>query len=177
MVVASSVPCPEGDNSRFVRFARIFPGTPQLIWLLGNHVMGFTTHYFNGRTFPCTTPARGCLCCQTPLTSRWLGVIACQPHLSRAPFLLGLTRGAYAACPELSQWQHALRGVQLAVKRDGPSKNSPLSVRVTSAVPETGSPILASLQPTVDVCYHLGRIWGCRVVDTTPLPGQSEDVV
>lgn len=110
------------------------PGAGMNVVILSQGVVGVWTHYWQGRTHPCTHQPKADgqeeIVCHVPheLSSlRWQGWLAIQkPYGPAKSYFVAITSGSVEECPGLVNPKYNLRGMNLVLRRSTESKQSKL---------------------------------------------------
>jgi hypothetical protein len=145
---------PTMEPTHFVPIVRPRPGTAARVLITGE-VRWSMTHFYSGRTWPCTL--HSCVLCSHSIPRRLYAFLPCLlPNHVQA--ILQLTAQAYN---QLEKQFRPFADVPLGVakvSRVGKAKNAPLKVEWSEPNEECRQ--LAKHAPELDVAAEMLRIWG-----------------
>lgn len=90
--------------------------------VLSHRLVGTHTHYYGGRTRPCT--GENCTVCEKGHQPRWKGYLACTDKLLQKRLIIEIPA---RACSTIDEWfcqRRTLRGSIVGLKRIGDKANS-----------------------------------------------------
>lgn len=127
-------------------------GRPLTLVSLDDDIIGCPTHYYRGRTTPCTNPT--CDACAEGLPWRWHAWLCCLAADTRRICLFELTAHAATQLHAIAQSRGSLRGTKITATRANYKPNSRVLLQIAD---ELIPP--ASLPPSPGVLPALAKIW------------------
>lgn len=165
---------PPGTQGELAKILKVGPGEGQKVVCLSRSMVGVFTHFFDGRTTPCTAQRNEdgeytslCHVDHSQTSTRWQGWIGVQLEKAPIPFMLSVTEATVRDAKGLLTMGGNLRGVRMLIFRSADSARSKLCCQFSI------SPIAweGNLFPEPDVRGFLFRLWGMR-----PAEGTSQGV-
>lgn len=136
---------------------------------LSHDLSGAYTHWYRGRTRPCTQP--NCEACAENTPWRWHGYLMLFGPKTHRIVLLEVTKNV---CPTIDDYMAAkqtLRGARINITRKNRKKNARVILTVTASDIDD-----RTLPPCPPVAYHLAKLWDSGMVNLKrgPLDGTPE---
>jgi len=136
------------------------PGRPVNVWVLSRRICGVLTHFWQGRTVPCTGIDGECSVDHSRTSTRWQGWLAVQKVYQSRVYMVALTEGCLRDCPPLVAADGELRGWHLVLGR---RSDCPRSKLVANMGMEGCD--FSKLLPEPDVTLFLARLWKIPVAN------------
>lgn len=143
---------PDDPNDRPFPIQRVSGSRPLQCVVTIPKPLGCSTHYFGGRTVPCTEP--DCLACRSGVSRRFHLYLTCYDHRTQLHFLLELTAAAAEKILVYGREHGTTRGCGLKCTRIPATANGRIHVQTTPTDP-TRYPIPEP--PSLPAI--LGRMW------------------
>lgn len=129
--------------------------SPLRLLILSHDLTGCYTHFWHGRTMPCT--GHECEACSASKLPEWHGYLACLQSGTRIRWILEITKGCAAVLDKQFRDARTLRGTVIECGRTSNKSNGRQYVRVTDKVDTMDDVEKApNLQPI------LARMWQLR---------------
>lgn len=120
--------------------------------LLSHDIIGHDTHYWGGRTRPCT--GETCDACRANNATRWHGYLAATDEGLQARWIIEITAPAANQIDRIFRERRTLRGFVLILERRNQKPNGPISVKGYQGVLQNDK-----LPDCPDMIKKLCRIW------------------
>jgi hypothetical protein len=131
-----------------------------------DNLVGCWTHYYAGRTTPCTGP--DCEACGAGASSRWHGYLTAWDPETREHLLFECTAAAAESLAAYRVKHATLRGCEFIASRVSPRPNARIRIQ---AKPADLSAI--DLPQAANLVTCLCHIWGIPTTETRILPGPA----
>ncbi len=128
--------------------------TPELFIVTSPALVGFHTHFLDGRIHPCTQSLGACLPCRQGYLARWRGFASALKHTSGARWVVQCTAKAWEENATLQQLDGKLTGTWWTIHRAGDSPQSRM-IWTHCLRNELRAPTRAA-----DVLDVLSNLWG-----------------
>lgn len=143
---------PEAPLDPIIRLVRATGKTTVRGWILSTEIQGTTTHYYRGRTRPCTHPE--CDACTAGMAPRWHGYLAIYAAVTAETQILEITSASIEYLDRYRVGRTTLRGALITASR--PSKSNTGRLHLLLQPPTPTNP---ALPPDPNVRKVLERIW------------------
>jgi hypothetical protein len=163
----ATAPDPD-DQPTPVRLIRVGPKQPLEIVITAEQVLGVYTHWYTGRTVPCTRPT--CDACQLGNEPRWHGYVSAISCRTGEHAIVELTA---TATPIFERWRQShstIRGAKATLARLGKRPNGRVIVKLDADdVPGR------ILPEQLDLQRLLTRVWRWQAPTNhkQPTPGRN----
>lgn len=129
--------------------------------IISHDVLGRYTHYYGGRTRPCT--GRDCEPCNKSMRPRWHGYLACIDLDTNEKIIVEITAIVAARVAEWFDERRTLKGSRIRLQRRSPKTNGRVTVSLAPPAAGTGE-----LPQAPDVRPIMNRVW--ELHDEPPVP-------
>jgi hypothetical protein len=143
---------PKDQAQRMWRIARCPTKGSLRVVILSHDLIGRQTHYYAGRTRPCTGPV--CQACAKNQAPRWHGYIAAVDLANNNRLVVEVTAGVAERIGNEFEIYRTLRGLRMEMTRTSPRANGRIMSRFQS--PATGTGVLPDAP---DLRPILERLW------------------
>jgi len=154
-----------GQRDQFIPILSPRPHQKLTCLITSERWEGVYTHYFDGRTRPCTGDELHCDGCYRKLARRWKAYLCAVTFGSGRRCIIELTQGAMESCEQIIDRTTNLRGRRIVLVRQGEAKNGPVRCRLEASTSDLFVP------PPFNLHKALCVVWGINYGDASSGPG------